>query len=111
VLVDEVVVQEFEVTEQDKDVAEKEEEEVSILPPPIGYVPGAASSTSSEEEQSMRFGDQLPNLFLLDLLSQSIVMGEEQNNGSTTIEEWQNLLHDCMLQNRDPGGLPPGQAE
>jgi hypothetical protein len=109
-MVGEAVVQELEVTEQEEEVSEQKEEEVSMLPPPPGYGPGPAastsssSSTSSEElqsmrfgDQSMRFGDQLPTRFLLDLLSQSIVMGEEQNNNTMTIEEWQNLVCERIL--------------
>jgi hypothetical protein len=53
-LVNEVIVQELEVAEQDKEVAEQVEKEVSMALP--GYGPGATSSTSSSEaEESPRF--------------------------------------------------------
>jgi hypothetical protein len=123
VLVNQVVVQELEVAEPDEDVVEQEEEEEAVenvLAPPVDYVPTAdlstsseesSTSTSAEEEQSMRFGEQLATHFLLDLLSQSIVDIDEQNAGVTSIEEWQNLLRDRILHYRNQGGVPYGQAE
>jgi hypothetical protein len=106
VLVNEVVVLELEVAEQDKEVAEQVEEEVSIAPP--GYVPCAGSpltSTSSGAEESPRFGEQLATLFLLDLLSQYIVAGNQQNTDVTTIDEWGNRVREHILHCRYPDGV------
>jgi hypothetical protein len=102
----EIVVQELEVAEQNEEVVEQVEEEVLMVAP--GYVPDAGSSTSSSEaEESPRFREQLAILFLLNLLSQSIVAGTD----ITTIDEWQNILCGCILHYRYPDGVPVGNAE